>query len=342
MDSDSRRPVVVVEANIPFIRGLLEPYAQVRYLQPDAVDSRAMADADALVTRTRIRCDRRLLEGSRCRLIASATIGLDHVDMAYCRSAGIAVENAPGCNAPAVAQYVLSSILTVYGPQQVAGMTLGIVGVGHVGSIVRDWARQLGLRLLLCDPPRQRAGETGPFVALDGIAAGADIITFHTPYTRSGIDATHHMADESFFRSLRRRPMIINSARGAIVDNEALTSALVGARVSHAVIDCWEGEPDIDRRLLSAAAIATPHIAGYSREGKIRATAMAVDALARHFGWPSIAVGPGSVPPGAAPIVSASAILASYDPLRDTDALKSHPEKFEWLRNNYSLRAEVV
>lgn len=340
MESE-RRPVIVIEANIPFIRGLLEPYARVRYLQPDSVSAGDMADADALVTRTRIRCDRSLLEGSRCSLIASATIGLDHVDLDYCRSAGIEVRNAPGCNAPAVAQYVFSSILTAYGPEQVEGMTLGIVGVGHVGSIVERWGRQLGMSILLCDPPRARREGHEGFVDLSEIAAKADIITFHTPYTRTGPDATHHLADESFFSSLRRRPMIINSARGAIVDNGALSEALHSAAVGRAVVDCWEDEPDISRRLLSQAFIATPHIAGYSREGKIRATAMAVDAVVRHFGFPPIAVGEGPVLPGAAEKISAATILASYNPLCDTAALKSNPEKFEWLRNNYSLRTEV-
>lgn len=331
---------IIIESNIPFAQGLLEPYARVSYLPPYLITPETMRQADALITRTRTRCDAALLKESRCSIIASATIGLDHIDTAYCREHGIKVANAPGCNAPAVAQYVLASTIAAYGTD-LSGMTIGIVGVGHVGSIVEQWSRQLGMNVLCCDPPRAEAEGTDGFVSLGEIAHQADVITFHTPYTRTGEHATHHLCDDGFLGSLRRKPMIINSARGAIVDTPALKDALGTGMVSRAVIDCWEGEPAIDTALLNQAFIATPHIAGYSRQGKIRATQMAVSAVTRHFRLPTPVMAE-EVPDGAARHVTAQSIARSYNPLADTDALRTAPQDFEKLRNGYRLRDEVV
>lgn len=330
---------IIVEANIPFIQGLLEPFASVRYLPPELITHQAMHPTDALVTRTRTRCDCALLSGSRCSMIASATIGLDHVDLDYCMSRGIEVANAPGCNAPAVAQYVFASIIAAFG-YDLSGLTLGIVGVGHVGKIVEQWARTLGMRVLLCDPPR--ADSESDFIShsLPELAAECDIITFHTPHTLAGLYPTHHLASADFFAALKHQPMIINAARGGVVDTSALLQALDSKQVSRTVIDCWEGEPHISRELLSKAYIATPHIAGYSRQGKIRATQMAVAALCRHFDWP-VPDFSQSVPSGARADVTAPMIAHSYNPLVDTENLRLHPERFEHLRNRYDLRSEV-
>ena len=330
----------IVESNIPFARGLLESHGSVRYLAPEEITPEAMKECDALITRTRTRCDSSLLEHSRCSMIASATIGLDHIDLDYCKQRGITVANAPGCNAPAVAQYVLASIIAAYGKGSLAGITLGIVGVGHVGTIVENWARQLGMNVMACDPPRARREGDQLFCSLDEIARKADIITFHTPYTREGDDATHHMADKRFFDMLEKSPMIINSARGPITDTEALIRAIDAGKVSRAVIDCWENEPAISKELLDKTFIATPHIAGYSREGKIRATRMAMDAVARHFGFASPEMAE-NVAPGARETVTADLIAASYNPLSETAALRCDPTAFESLRNHYQLRAEV-
>lgn len=327
---------IVVEKNIPFVHGVLEPYADVAYLAPDDITAETVRDADALIIRTRTRCNASLLDGSRCSMIASATIGLDHVDLDYCHARGIEVANAPGCNAPAVAQYVLASILTAFGDEDLKDLTLGIVGVGHVGRIVEDWARQLGLNVLLNDPPRAEAEGAAAFVGLDEIARRSDIITFHTPYNKTGTHPTHHLADAAFMRRLECMPMIINSARGSIVDNQALLEAILSGNVGCAAIDCWEGEPEINPDLLAEALIATPHIAGYSREGKIRATQMAVAAVAGHFGFPvpylseQVAAGP-------AKKVTAQSILSSYNPLADTELLRADPSAFESLRNSTDM-----
>ena len=217
-------------------------------------------------------------------------------------------------------------------------MTLGVVGVGNVGSIVERWARGLGMRTLLCDPPRaDREGGDG-FVELAEIYDRADVITYHTPLTVSGEYPTYHMLDAASVPELHRHPLIINAARGAVVDNRALSLALESGIVSGAVIDCWEDEPDIDRTLLDRCAIATPHIAGYSREGKIRATIMAVDAICDYFGFPKPewAERPGTVPVAVTP----GAVIESYDIMADTAALKSAPSSFETLRNTYNFRSE--
>lgn len=326
---------IIIEKNIPFIHGLLEPYAEVAYLAPEAFTPQTVKDADALIIRTRTRCDATLLEGSNVKFIATATIGTDHIDLPWCASAGITVANAPGCNAPAVAQYVLSSVHHLSN-RPLSQYTIGIVGVGHVGSIVERWARCMDMTVLLNDPPRQVAEGGDHWSSLDEIAEKADIITIHTP-----LDATtHHLVDEKFLDSLRRAPIIINAARGAIADNEALTKALDKGIISAAVIDCWENEPKISTTLLNKAVIATPHIAGYSHEGKVRATRMAIDALTAHFGLPHIEMDQ-KAPAGAAPSVTAKSISASYNPFIDTAALKAAPHDFEVLRNHYPLRHEV-
>ncbi len=332
----------IIENHIPYIKGILEPFANVEYLPNDEITPNAVADADALIVRTRTRCNSSLLSGSRCSFIASATIGTDHIDLDYCRRQGITVCNAPGCNAPAVAQYVIASIgnllrLKGYAPE---GLTLGIVGVGHVGSIVERWAKETGLKVVLNDPPRQRNETDFEGVALDTIAREADIITFHTPLTQTGIDATFHLCDESFINSLHKCKLLINSARGEIVDNEALISGLENKKIEEVAIDCWENEPRINLTLLKKAFVATPHIAGYSIEGKQRATAMVLEAVKRHFELditiPSIAA-----PEKGATGISFQKVMDSYNPLDDTRKLKENPDMFERLRNNYDLRHEI-
>lgn len=329
---------IVVERNIPFIKGVLEPVADVCYLPADEITNRALTDADALITRTRTRCDAALLDGTRCRFIATATIGTDHIDLPYCDSNGITVANAPGCNAPAVAQWVLASALRLMegAPR---GKVIGIVGAGHVGGVVDRWARSIGFTTLLCDPPRaEREGGAG-FVSIEEVAARADIVTFHTPLTVAGPYPTYHMADEIFFRSCLRAPIVMNAARGAVVDTQALINALESGMVSQAAIDCWEGEPSLSRRLLSLARVATPHIAGYSLEGKIRATQMALDALSGYFGLPRL-LADASPAPAPKMAVTARGVLESYNPMIDTVRLKTSPGEFEGLRNAYDYRPE--
>lgn len=340
---------IAVENHIPYIKGALEPFAEVLYLSAEGFTREIVDDVDAIIVRTRTRCDERLLSGGRCRFVGTATIGTDHIDIGYCQSHGIMVANAPGCNAPAVAQYVHATIALFLSQQSSLDpeeLTLGIVGVGHVGSIVERWARMLDYRVLLCDPPRARLEGDSRFVELGEIASQADVITFHTPLTTAGPDATYHICGEDFLRSLARCKLLINSARGPVTDTQSLISALDNGQVGSVVIDCWENEPCISTELLSRAFVATPHIAGYSAEGKMRATSMVVDAINKHFGLDAVAQKP-ATPLLGAERVTMEGILSSYNPMTDTAALKALSASgnlasgFESLRNHYDLRHEV-
>lgn len=330
---------LIIEKNIPFVKGLLDEYATIQYLAPEDITPTAVRECDGLMIRTRTRCDDALLAKSEVKMIATATIGTDHIDLDYCAGRSITVVNAPGCNAPAVAQYVFASLLhTVNRP--LAAHTIAVVGVGHVGSIVARWAKGFDMKVMLCDPFRQDAEGGDEWYSLDEVAAKADIITFHTPLTREGAHPTFHMADADFFAKCRRMPVIINTARGPVIDTAALKEAKRLGQVGPLVIDCWENEPAIDLELLASTSIATPHIAGYSAEGKKRASQMALDAITTFFMLPRVSV-EGEIPPAPAGTVSKADVLATYDPVAETKALKAHPEDFEKMRNTYSLRTEV-
>lgn len=331
------KPLVIADAHVPGLEPLGQVASVVR-MAPDSIDADAVRDADALIVRTRTRCDARLLQDSKVKFVGTATIGVDHIDRDWCESHGIAVASAPGCNAPAVAQYVFASLLSIIN-RPLRSYTIGIVGVGNVGRIVERWARGLGMSVLLCDPPRSRAEGPDAFVSLDEIARRCDIITFHTPLIADGADRTVHLADDAFFNSLLRAPIIVNAARGPVVDTAALIEALDCGVVSHAIIDCWEGEPRISLDLLDRAAVATPHIAGYSLNGKMRATVAICDALCDALGLPRLEGLP-SVDP-VPDTVTVSGIIHSYRPETDTAALRARPADFEALRNNYNLRPEV-
>lgn len=337
-------PKIIIDDKIPFARECLDLIAdrmEAVYLPPSMIDSAAVKDADALVVRTRTGCGPGLLEGSSVGMVATATIGTDHIDLPWCRENGIKVTNAAGCNAPGVAQYVWSSLLRLgFDPSR---HTIGIVGYGNVGSIVAEWGRAMGARVLICDPPRQEAGcRDVEYVGLETVLRDSDAVTIHTPLTRTGAHPTFHMIGERELSSLRPDAVLVNSSRGPVVDGRAWLRHLGKAR-THAVIDVWEGEPDIDRELLMAADIATPHIAGYSYEGKQRATRMALKAVEDFF---STAIptetlcGDYKAPAGGFPADTADRILDSYDPFADTRRLRARPEDFERLRAEYDYRHE--
>ena len=328
---------IVVDDKIPFIREKLELLAdEVVALRGADISADDVRDADALIVRTRTRCDEALLKDSKVQFVATATIGFDHIDTAYMKRAGIRWTNCPGCNAASVAQYVECSLLLLEREKGLAlrESTIGIVGCGHVGSKVKAVAECLGMRVLVCDPLLADPS----FVSLDTIEREADIITFHVPLTREGEYATYHMADDAFFHQLSRVPYIINTSRGEVVDNEALLSALNEGRVHDAVIDVWEHEPQLSLELLKRVYIGTPHIAGYSADGKVNADNMVIDALCQHFGLKH----PGAIKPPSLPVdfLYTGDPLQLYNPLDDSQKLKQHPENFESLRNNYPLRRE--
>ena len=334
----------IVDDKIPYIREALNTMGvDARYVAGNAITSDTVRDADALIVRTRTRCDATLLEGSRVQFIATATIGYDHIDTAYCATHGIYWTNAPGCNAASVCQYIQSVLLLLQKEQglTLSASTLGVVGVGHVGTLVVEMARSWGMRVLCCDPPRADRGEQG-FVSLETIAREADVITLHTPLTREGAHPTFHLADDDFFASLQRRPYFINTSRGETTDTQALLQALEQGNIAQCIIDVWEHEPHIDLTLLGRCYLGTPHIAGYSADGKANATRMSLEALSHHFGLGDV---PTILPPR--PLSTdifadsrAEALLNVYNPHTDSQVLKASPELFEYLRGHYPLRRE--
>ena len=330
---------IVVDDKIPYIRETICQLAdETVFLSGAAITADDVRDADVLVVRTRTRCNRQLLEGSKVQLVVTATIGYDHIDTQWLQEAGIRWTNCPGCNSGSVAQYVECALLLL---EQQKGLslhesTIGIVGCGHVGSKVKAVAERLGMQVLVCDPLLDNPS----FVSLDEIERRCEVITFHVPLTREGQYATWHMADEDFFHRLPRVPYIINTSRGEVVDNQALLQALQDGRVRDAIIDVWEHEPHPDVALLNKVFIGTPHIAGYSADGKTNADNMVIDAICQHFGLPH----PGIIAPPALPsdFKYTGSPLDLYNPMIDSQKLKADASQFEQLRNNYPLRREKI
>ena len=346
---------IVCDNKIPFLRGAFEPFAEVVYLPGAQTTPEVVKDADALVTRTRTICNEALLKGSSVKAIATATIGYDHIDTSWCEANGIAWSNAPGCNSWSVKQYI-SSVLAVLAQRhglRLDALTLGVVGVGNVGSKVADVGRAFGMRVLLNDPPRERAEGPDAFVDLDTVLAESDIVTVHVPLTRAGEDATWHLFDAARLARMRPSQILINSSRGPVVDNAALKNILLKGGLKAAVLDVWEGEPDLDPELVGLLDISTPHIAGYSADGKANGTTMSVRYLATRLGLPLVDWTASGVPAPPQPLaftidasgktpqeVLSEAILHTYDVRQDSDALRTELGAFELLRGDYMVRRE--
>ncbi|HET9570434.1 MAG TPA: 4-phosphoerythronate dehydrogenase PdxB [Bacteroidales bacterium] len=342
---------IVADNKIPYLKGLLEPYAEVVYLSGKEIRKEDILDADAILIRTRTICNRDLLEGTKVRFIGTATIGFDHIDTDYCAVKNIKWVNAPGCNARAVAQYVISSMLNFSRKYNfnLAEKTIGIIGVGQCGQKVERFARLLGMEVLLYDPPRARNEGEKNFISMERLLADSDIITFHPNLEKEGPDKTWHMADAAFFTKLKKRVFIINTARGSIIETNVLKSAIRDGKVIDCAIDCWENEPDIDLELLERAMIATPHIAGYSSDGKANATRTVVEQLNMFLELsmpPKVCL---ELPVPEEPVLKihknsphkiASALLYAYDPVKDSEVLKKSPTSFEEIRGKYVFRRE--
>lgn len=317
----------VIDDKIPFIFGKIERIIpETTYISGEKITRQALLDADILIVRTRTRCDYNLLHDTPVRLVITATIGYDHIDTQWCESVGIEWHNCPGCNANSVATYIRNVLNVLLPTSDCQSHTLGIIGVGHVGSIVRKNAVEAGYNVLCYDPYLS-------LNRLEDIKETADIITFHVPLTRDGEYPSFHIADETFFRSLKCSPIIINSSRGGVVDESALLSALNNGLVGGAVIDTWEGEPKISPLLLEKALITTPHIAGYSANGKWNATNMVLSMVADF-------VDVDADVDIEAPLFTDYPKLTTETLLSDSTLLKAHPEQFESMRSNYPKRQE--
>ncbi len=340
--------VVVIDDKIPFIKGVFENCADVRYIKGSAINAECVRDADALIVRTRTMCDESLLRGSNVKCVLTATIGYDHIDTEYCEKNNIYWKNAEGCNALAVQQYVVSALSYLCRKQRnnLQNLTLGIVGVGHVGITVKNFADALGIKYLLCDPLKAKIDKSNIYVSLDEIAEKCNAITFHTPLTFDGECPTFHLADKSFLQSLKKSPILINAARGEVFDTQAIIDARKQGLCSALAIDCWEQEPQINRELLALADVATPHIAGYSADGKANATMACISEMIKFF---DLKMDMPSYPQ--LPIPKNQEIdfqcyeqlfCAVYDIAADSATLKQHPEDFEKMRSEYNLRRDFI
>jgi len=345
---------VVADDKIPFIKGALDKVAEISYLPGGSIAASDLDGTDALLIRTRTRCDKKLLDGSGVSFIASATIGHDHIDAEYCRKKGITWTNAPGCNSASVQQYMVSTLLwlAVNRGLDLHGSTLGVVGAGNVGSKVAAAAGALGMRVLINDPPRERAEGPEGFVSLGTILEESDVISLHVPLNAEGPDKTFHLVDRDFIGRAKKGFVLINTSRGPVVESQALLEALHKGRAGLAVLDVFEGEPDLDPGLHAALTLATPHIAGYSLDGKAMGTAMSVQSLSRHFSLGLDDWIPGGIPEPDQPVIFGDAgsvgwvellweiYRQTYDVSLDDNRLREQPELFETLRGDYPFRRE--
>lgn len=279
---------ILVDENMPYAQTLFSRLGDVLAVPGRPIPREALADADALMVRSVTKVNADLLAGTPVNFVGTATAGTDHVDDAWLAGQGIGFSAAPGCNAIAVVEYVFSALLILAQRDgwQLRDKTVGIVGVGNVGSRLQARLEALGVKTLLCDPPRAERGDTGPFWPLEKLVAEADILTFHTPLYKSGPHRTQHMVDAELLAALPAGRVLVNACRGEVVDNAALLAALTGGKALSTVLDVWEPEPDLSLPLLRAVDIGTAHIAGYSLEGKARGTTQVFEAYSRFLGRP--------------------------------------------------------
>jgi erythronate-4-phosphate dehydrogenase len=350
---------IVVDENIPYAAEAFGRFGEIRTVAGRAITRETLADAEALVVRSITRVDRKLLESTPVRFVGTATNGIDHVDVNYLAGARITFAAAVASNANAVAEYVLAALLELRarGLTSLAGARLGIVGVGAIGSLLEPRAAALGMEVVPYDPPRARVDPAFSSAAYEDLF-NCDILTFHVPLVTSGLHPTLRMVDGALLERLRPETLIINSSRGDVVDSAALLAALRDGRIRAAVLDVWEGEPAIPVELIERVTLASPHIAAYSIDAKLRGTEMMAEALARFTGteraWRAADVLPNRVgeialTPGIAPLDAAAlAVRTAFDITRDDGDVRalltlSEAERragFDLLRKNYRMRRE--
>lgn len=352
---------ILADENIPLVDEFFAGFGEIRRMPGRSINRAALENVDVLLIRSVTRVDREMLEGSAVRFVGTCTIGTDHLDLDYFEQAGIEWASAPGCNARGVVDYVLGSLLAL---SEVRGEALarrrfGVVGAGEVGGRLLEVLRGLGWDVRVCDPPRQ-VREAGDFVSLDEIFAECDVISLHTPLTLGGDWPTFHLFDQARLSRLRPGTWLINASRGAVVDNAALRDLLLQRPDLEAVLDVWEGEPQVDVALAGLCRIATPHIAGYSLDGKLRGTAQIYAALCAARGVePAIELaqlmpGPALTELAFASSAEPAEMLATlcravYDPRRDDadfrrSLLGDEAQRragFDLLRKQYPPRREI-
>jgi erythronate-4-phosphate dehydrogenase len=352
---------IVADQNIPFVKKCFSSIGEVFTCQGREISSAIVKNADILLVRSVTRVDEHLLSGTKIKFVATATIGTDHLDIDYLEKHGIAFASAPGSNANSVAEYIIAAILTIAEKHHlnISGKTLGIIGVGHVGSLVASRAASLDLNVLLNDPPLSRQTNDPKYLPLDKLY-DCDFITMHTPLSFSGIDKTLHLANEHFFDAVKKGAVFLNTARGGVHDTKALKDAIKKGHLLSAVLDVWENEPYIDAELLEMSDLATPHIAGYSYDGKLAGLVMIYNAVCRFLKInPSHTINH-FLPPSAIPSIELSAPLDDeqaainhivkriYDIQSDDQQMRqilsvptyNRGKLFDELRKNYPVRRE--
>jgi erythronate-4-phosphate dehydrogenase len=352
---------IVVDENIPHGREAFSTVGEVVSLPGRAITSRDLADAQALVVRSITKVNAALLKNSPVEFVGTCTIGTDHVDLEYLRSKNVYFTFAPGCNSRSVMEYLTAVLLHLSARYRVplANRTLGVVGAGNIGGRLAGLAKVLGMKVLLNDPPRAEAEKSSAFCGLDIILKNSDFITLHVPLTAGGPHPTHHLINGEKLAALSGHQYLINTCRGPVVDNRALLEALEQKKIGAAVLDVWENEPDLSIKLLEKAAIGTPHIAGYSFDGKVNGARTIYKALCNHFqvkspyGFPEISPLPlrdlsVGTDKGTPEEQMGRITRLFYDPLQDDRNLRTLaalPESgrgaaFDLLRKNYRVRRE--
>ncbi|MEA3503591.1 MAG: 4-phosphoerythronate dehydrogenase, partial [Bacteroidota bacterium] len=339
---------IIADDKIPFLKGVLDSSASIEYHSGAKISNSIISDSDAMLLRTRTKCNATLLHNSNVSFIATATIGFDHIDTNYCAKNNITWKNSPGCNSSSVMQYIASALLYISEKENkpLNKYTVGVVGVGHVGTKVARLADILGCKVLQNDPPRAENENDFKHTELSDLLKKSDIITFHVPLSRQGNYPTYHIVNDDFFHLIKKNSWLINSSRGSVVDGNAV---LRQKKLAGIILDVWEGEPKIDKNLLAFADIATSHIAGYSVDGKAMGTQMVVRELSKYFdlgfkNWtpqlPSPERGIIDLSNTEKNKVVREAINHTYNIKNDDDILRNNPDGFEQHRGKYGYRWE--
>jgi erythronate-4-phosphate dehydrogenase len=345
---------IVADDKIPFLKGVLEPYATITYVPGNEIIRSNVKEADALLVRTRTKCNADLLSDTPVKFIGTSTIGFDHIDTQFCEENNIKWTNAPGCNSSSVQQYMVAALLRISKEWDfdLKDKTIGIIGVGNVGSKVTKVAEAFGMKVILNDPPRQRDEGSSIFSDLDYLLSASDIVTLHVPLNMDGEDRTFHLINNDTLSKIKNGSWLINTSRGEVVDTIALKSALATNKLSGTVVDVWEREPEIDTSLMHQAFLATPHIAGYSADGKANGTAMIVNSLCKMFDISLSDWYPPDLPNVPNPDIKIDclgkwdheilhkAISHAYNIIEDDIRLRFDPSRFEHERENYPVRRE--
>ncbi len=352
---------IVADENIPFVKQAFEKLGEVVTYPGRHINSAAVKESDILLVRSITRVDEPLLRGSKIRFVATATIGCDHIDIDYLKKESIQFASAAGCNANSVAEYLAAALLILARRHgfSLSEKTIGVVGVGNVGSRVVEKAGILNMNTLQNDPPLSRKTGELHFRPIEEILKQSDIITLHVPLTYEGQDATYHMVNDSFLEKMKKGSFLINTSRGAVVDNPALLMSFRQNKLKGAVLDVWEGEPEINEELLRAVELGTPHIAGYSLDGKTNATILIYRAVCHFLKVPCDWQLPELPSPPCPKIevddsgendekILAEVVKKAYDLERDDKALREVLEIpqsqrqifFDQLRSKYPVRRE--